>query len=204
MKLNCSNLKFKKETFDFNDSHLHIIHGDQKQSLKVKNKFFSKCTLKKGKAELIIDLVEPYNKKNTLFFYMAWTHYGSDSEEDDEIVNGINDDIVKRFQITDNELLQEDTAIEARVEKTFDLSKVYFSNTHVVSPNAKFIAPRTFDAAFCERLTSYTKTFDLTMVKDKKTIHFTSIPRKQYFATIKKHFSSLYETGPDPLPWKLN
>jgi hypothetical protein len=93
---------------------------------------------------------------------------------------------------------------EGRVDRTFDQSTIWLEDSTILSPEAKLYMPLDkVDVVFFERLTSYTRSFDLTMVMGTSQFSISAIQRKKYLKFIQEKLKGreVYETGPDPIPW---
>ena len=94
----------------------------------------------------------------------------------------------------------------ARVHKTSCMSNMVFRAGEILSPESIYFRNTSeIDAIFCERVTSYTKTFDMTFVIGQKTETHSCMGRKtlkDITAWANQNSLKIYETGPDPLPWK--
>lgn len=206
IKLTCTNARKKSITFNNEDGKLM---ADSVLLENVKHVFIFPCTLTSGDVEIVILFHTPtsINNKTELFLRRNWCNQPMgkfNDDEDDLSVKELNDAVQKLFESCTTTILT--GGFEGRVEKTFELSRIFVANNYIISPNAKLIRSlENCNAIFFERVTSYTRTFDMTCIFGNATFSVVSIQRKVSFAyvkdVLKKH--QIYETGPDPIPWNM-
>lgn len=129
----------------------------------------------------------------------SWLKKQSDKENDREIVGDLNAsmDIFEPIVLDD--------PMEAVLPNSIGNCELYYHDNHFYSPEVNFdYALNNIEVIFLERLTSYTRTFDVTIVeKNLKRVCFTCIDRKKYKQKIHSIFVNhkIVETGPDPVCW---
>ena len=203
-KFTCVNARKKSITIEKKDGTL-IADGNPLQN--IETIYIFPCTLSIGDCEVVISCRDAthINNKTEVYLRRNWCNQPLGKftdDEDDKSVAHLNESIVDLFDGQNIVTLSE--SFEGRVEKTFDMSNVYVTDTHIVSPNAKTILPlKSCDAVFLERVTSYTRTFDVTFICGEKTFTIGSVQRKMYLQFVKNALKQygVYETGPDPIPW---
>ena len=175
------------------------------EKLEIKQKYFTPCSGSCPEATLTLLLNNKVNGTDVLFLEKQWD-YNHNGEDDRPIINKLNDSIVELAQPTQDVL----KSFEARPDGSFDTSTVYVSKTHILCPLSKSIYDlNAVDAVFLERVSSYTRSFDVTLVfpVDSRgkhaTFQFSAIDRKKNLNLVKDMFKTAYETGPDPIPWNL-
>jgi hypothetical protein len=149
-------------------------------------------------------LKQPYKKKNILHFKsQSWLHDIGD-EEDEEAVAALH--FKALASIPTPIVCDEDFKTNVRIHKTNSMSDLIFREGEILGPQAIYYRKTSeIDVIFCERVTSYTKTFDMTFVIGQKTETHSCMDRKtlkDITAWAKQNSLKIYETGPDPLPWK--
>ena len=173
----------------------------------IKKTYFFPCSLTSGDAYLTIQFGSaPKNDgKKVYFFRRNWLNKPITASDDDEaVVKELNyglSSIVKHPYSFGEPI---NSGFEGRIDKTFEMSKIYDGGDVLISPQAKlFMEKKNIDAVFLERLTSYTRTFDATIIFGDSKLGISSIQRKKDIKYVKKTFRDVgcYETGPDPLPW---
>ena len=169
--------------------------------LEVKQKWLSPCSLTLANATVILLLNKPYNGKNTLFLERDWTTRASDNEDDFELVAAHNKEIQSHFEGL--ELLT--VGVEAAIGAS--MSSVYISENFWICPESKWcLDMKKVHAVFFERMSSYTRTFDIVFCGNDNVIDtLTSISRKQDYKRVMDILSpkcTVYSTGPDPLDWR--
>ena len=119
------------------------------------------------------------------------------------MVNELNESMKSLVKASVSELSD---SFEGRVDRTFDQVPIWIQDDAFLSPKAKLYIPfGTIDVIFFERLTSYTRTFDMTLIMGSSHFSISTIQRKKYFKMIQKGIKSkkTFETGPDPIPWDM-
>lgn len=153
-------------------------------------------------------LEQPYNGKKVLNFRKSWL---ITKDPDDKESNKLNAKVREKLVSSKYIPYELDTCISARLHGTSNMSDLYLATgaltDALVSPESSYHSNRTnMDVIFCERVTSYTKSFDMTIVYDDgKHITHSCINRKNLKVLSKwaeELKLELYTTGPDPLPWK--
>lgn len=197
MKFSCTNLRKNGELT------LNSFDGNE---LKVSRVYTFGASLTEEYAQVFMILDVKFRNRGFLHFKSpSWLSGISDDTEDEEAVNALNKKISDRFP--GSQSCTNDLELEARVHKTTMMSVVYFRDTEILSPSAVYHRPLSeVEVIFCERVTSYTKTFDLSIVfKDKRVETHSCMSRKRLKdveAWAEKRGIELYQTGPDPLTWK--
>lgn len=210
LKLYCTNARKKSFNFKVADGKLF---ADDCVLENIQNVYYFPCTLTVGDVEVVVCFNSPsaVNNKTELYLRRNWYSQPTGKfteEDDDKAVDELNASVLQLFDNYDITTLA--NGFDGRVEKTFDMSAVFFTGTCLVSPNAKTtLSLEACNAVFLERVTSYTRTFDITFVTGNapnvKTFSIGSVQRKLHLSTVKDVFQKygVYETGPDPIPWSL-
>lgn len=207
LKLQCTNARKKSYNFNVVDGKLF---ADDCVLENIKKVYYFPCTLTEGDTEIAVQFSSPsaVNNKTELYLRRNWCSQPTGKfteDEDDKAVAELNASVLKLFDGHDVVTLT--NGFDGRVEKTFDMSTVFVADNCLVSPNAKtMFSLDACNAVFLERVTSYTRTFDVTFVTDNvKTFSIGSVQRKLHMNAVKDAFQKygVYETGPDPIPWPL-
>ena len=153
------------------------------------------ASLTKEFAYLIVVSDKIYNLKS-----QSWLKKQTDKENDNYLVDELNSSFNEFNPVVLNNPIT--GILPTKVEAT----EFYHHDGHLFCPQINFdYKLSSIEVIFLERLTSYTRSFDLTIVqKDLKRVHITCIPRKTYLKSIKDIFSKyaeIVETGPDPVEW---
>lgn len=182
--------KNKKVTLIKKDS---IYYLNDKQ---INPKYFllKKATLTSEFAYLIVVADKVYNLRSD-----SWLKKQTDKENDREIVDELN----ASFDIYQPIVLE--NCFSAILPKKLEKNEIYYYDNHFYSPQLHYdYSLNNIEVIFLERLTSYTRTFDLTIVdKNLQRICFTCIDRKKFKQKIHSIFVNheIVETGPDPVCW---
>jgi hypothetical protein len=201
MKFTCINLR-KTGTLEHRDEKL-VFMGSEISNKQV---YLFPSSLTEEHVQLFVLVDGLHHKKEVLHFKsQSWLVGASDDTEDQAAVDALNfevEQLVKDF-IT----CAKDIILPARVHKTTTMSEVVFRKDEVLSAGALYYRKTNdIEVIFCERVTSYTKTFDLTFVlKSCKVETHSCMERKrlkEVEAWAGKNSIEFYQTGPDPLPWK--
>ena len=204
MNLTCTTYKNKSVTLKKTENALYMDDIELKD---IKKTYFFPCSLTSGDAYLTIQFGSaPKNDgKKVYFFRRNWLNKPITASDDDEaVVKELNyglSSIVKHPYSFGEPI---NSGFEGRIDKTFEMSKIYDGGDVLISPQAKlFMEKKNIDAVFLERLTSYTRTFDATIIFGDSKLGISSIQRKKDIKYVKKTFRDVgcYETGPEPLPW---
>lgn len=206
MKLTCTT--YKNKTVELNNTNNEIFMGNV--ALKdIKHKYFFPCALNKGNAYIVyhFNTAPQADGKMVYTFRRNWTTKPLIKSDDDvKVVTTLNDSMYEQF-VEDEKLgthMGEVKGFEGRVDHTYEQSDIYVVNDMIISPEAKlFKELKWVDCVFLERLTSYTRSFDLSLVMGDSVLSISTIQRKKHLKDIQQMFSSkaIYETGPDPIPW---
>lgn len=210
MKLTCTTYKNKNVELKQADGTVYMDNVALKD---IKKTYFFPCDLSHGDAHLVIHFGTAPKKdgKKVYFFRRNWLNKPITkrrNHDDDELtvkeLNSAIDEFILQGEGYTHCSIGQQIGFEGRIDKTFDLSKIYATNDVIISPQGKlFMEMKNIDAVFLERLTSYTRSFDLTFVYGDSKLSISTIQRKQYLKLIKEIFAKkgCFETGPDPLPW---
>ena len=196
----CVNLRKKNCKLSFNDKTLKF----NDESVQTKRLFQVPASLSSEHAYVLAQLQTPYQKKDLLLFRSdSWLMNDDDDVDDDALVGQLNTSVEK---LCGNDSILLEQSAEARLHGTTTMNDLYPSKTRLVSPKGIYIQEASdIDVIFCERVTSYTKSFDMTLVlKSGKPITHSCICRKQmnlFREWAKQNNLAFYQTGPDPLPW---
>ena len=201
-------MKFKQTNKSNKNVELTAKDGDlylDGKKLEIKQKYFTPCTGSRPEATLTLLLNDEVNGDNVLFLEKQW-NYNHSGEDDRPIINKLNESIVDLAQPCKDEL----KSFEARPDGSFDPAMVFVSKTHILCPLSKSLYDlNKLEAVFLERVSSYTRSFDVTLVfpadsrGKHKTFQFSAVDRKKNLNLVKEIFTNAYETGPDPIPWSL-
>lgn len=192
---------YKNKTYELKSEDGKLYMGDVEMK-DVKHVYFSPCSLRQGDAYLLFVFGTAPQKdgKKEYFFRRNWLKKPITKSDDDiQVVNELNNAMMmltKSVELKDG--------FQGRVDRTFSHSAIWVRNNAIISVEAKLYIPLdTIDVIFLERLTSYTRSFDVTLIMGTSTFSISAIQRKMYLASVKKafHGKELYETGPDPIPW---
>ena len=205
MKFTCSNLR-KTDNLKANDKGYSFL----KEDFKAKNVYFIPATLKNEHAQLFMVVDGTFKKKQYLQFKStSWLTGITDDTCDEDAVKALNKKVVDLFHnVTElGGTLPVDLDISARVHKTTIMSPLMFCKGLVLSSDSLYYRKTDeIDVIFCERVTSYTKTFDISFVmKDKSVETHSCLDRKRLSSVFKwseENNIEIYQTGPDPLNWK--
>lgn len=200
MQLTSTTYKNKPYELKSEDGKLYMGDVEMKD---VKHVYFSPCSLRQGDAYLlfVFDTAPQKDGKKEYFFRRNWLKKPITKSDDDiQVVNELNDAMMA---LTKVEVLKD--GFQGRVDHTFNHSAIWVRNNAIISVEAKLYIPLdTVDVIFLERLTTYTRSFDVTLIIGTSTFSISAIQRKMYLASVKKAFmygAEIYETGPDPIPW---
>ena len=182
------------------------------EPLNVTELAYAECSLKKEHFNLVLKLEKPWNKKSVLFLdSKSWVKESKNDSDDDAAIKRIQEPIHKFISLMSNAVLiqemTEKASFQGRMEGTFDMAKVYVTNTAIISPDVKkYISTGNVEYVFFERMSSYQKNFDLTFVEGSSCHRIDAINRKEFYRNILKNIVQEYglkhyEGGPDPLPW---
>lgn len=159
--------------------------------------FILPATLKKECAYVVVET----SNKTYYLKSVSWLEKENDTSDDHQLVEDLNNEIKDLFQDT---MLSTET-FEALVSGKFEAYDIYsFKNALYAPEHGWKLSLNNLDVVFFERLTSYTKTFDITLIyKDKKMVHLSNIYRKQYLDQVELLLKdeTVYKTGPDPVDW---
>lgn len=206
MNLTCTTYKNKSVTLKKTENGLYM---DDTELKNIKKAYFFPCSLTSGDAHLVIHFGSaPKNDgKKVYFFRRNWLNKPITASDDDEaVVKELNSAIHASYGGLghDHHSFGQQSGFEGRIDKTFEMSKIFDGHDVLISPQAKlFMEKKNIDAVFLERLTSYTRTFDATIIFGDSKLGISSIQRKKDIKYVKETFRDVgcYETGPDPLPW---
>lgn len=198
----CVNLRKKNCNLTFNEETKNLKFNDE--TLKTKRLFQVPASLSSEHAFVMAQLETPYQKKNVLLFRTdSWLVNDSDDADDEALVGKLNTMVEK---LCGNDCVLLTHSAEARLHKTTTMNDLYPSKTQLVAPKGTYLQDSCdIDVIFCERVTSYTKSFDMSLVlKNGKVITHSCISRKKirmFSEWAEQNSLSFYQTGPDPLPW---
>lgn len=198
----CVNLRKKNcnLTYDTNSKTLSLC--DEK--LTIKNMYSVPATQSEEHSYILVELPTPYQNKDRLLFRSeSWLVCDNDDADDEVLVKQLNDKIES---LTGPDCVVLTDSTEARIHGTTTMNDLFPCKTRLVSPKPLYIEEASdIDVIFCERVTSYTKSFDMVLVmKNGKTITHSCISRKMitmFSNWAKQNNIDFYQTGPDPLPW---
>lgn len=184
-------VKNKKVTFEKKESDYFL---DEKK-IKVEYCLLREASLTTEFAYLVVVSDKVYTLKSE-----SWLKKQTDKENDQELVDTLN----KSMEHFDPVLLK--NPIHGILPTKLEKSEIYHHKNRLFSPQVYFdYKLNNVEVVFLERLTSYTRSFDLTIVeKNLKRFQITCIDRKKYVKDVRSIFDSfqVVETGPDPVEWK--
>ena len=201
MKLTC--VTYKNKQYELKKENDTLFMGDIELK-DIKNSYFSPCSLRVGDAYLMIvfNKAPQADGKTEYIFRRNWLNKPITKSDDDyTVVTELNEKVLGMGP-KGVKVLEE--GFEGRVDRTFDHSTIWIEDSAILSPEAKLYMPLDkVDVVFFERLTSYTRSFDLTMVMGTSQFSISAIQRKKYLKFIQEKLrrKEIYETGPDPIPW---
>lgn len=201
MKFTCTNLR-KTETLGYESDVLKF----GKNELKAKRVYFFPASLTEEHAQLFVLVDGLFQKKSVLHLKsQSWLAGIDDDTEDQVAVDALNFDVQECMK--DMTSCEKDLTLPSRVHKTTHMSPTIFREGEILSAEGLYYREsKDIDVIFCERVTSYTKTFDLTVVlRNGKVETHSCMDRKslkQLEEWASKNTIEFYQTGPDPLPWK--
>lgn len=200
MKLTCTSIKNKLTELTHKDNKFFL---DGNEIANIKKIYFYPCSLNRGDAHLIILLNEPHMDKTSYFFRRNWLSKPLKKSDDDvQVVTELND-AIGRFS---TDVLDHQQSFEGMVDKTWEMTNIFITEEGFLAPGAKLFKDfKYIDCIFFERLTSYTRTFDIALISGDCKLGISAVHRKKSLQHIKDRLFTqpldLYETGPDPLPW---
>ncbi len=200
MKFTCTNLR-KTATLEYTNDCLQFMGN----KLPTKRVYFFPASLTNEHAQLFVLVDGLYQKKEFLHFKsQSWLTGISDDTEDQMAVDCLN---IEAEHLVSAVACDKDLTVPARVHKTANMSPIVFREGEVLSAEALYYREtKNIEVIFCERVTSYTKTFDLTFVlKGGKVETHSCVDRKclrDIGTWAETNTIEFYHTGPDPLPWK--
>jgi len=201
MKFTCTNLR-KTNTLENKDEKLFFMNSE----IPKKQVYLFPASLTEEHAQLFILVDGTYQKKEVLHFKsQSWLAGISDDTEDQVAVDALNFEVEQLVE--GHVTCAKDLILPARVHKTTNMSDVVFRDKEVLSAEALYYRQTdVIEAIFCERVTSYTKTFDLTFVLTSGKVETHSCMERKQLGEVEawaaKNSIEFYQTGPDPLPWK--
>lgn len=177
------------------------IKFDEKEIIPV-GSFIIPATLKKEYAYVVVET----NDKTYYLKSTSWLEKESDESDDLSLVDTLNEKIEDIFSDSNQFCTANEETFEALLEGKFEPYSIYMFKDSLYAPEFQWkLCLNNIDVVFLERLTSYTKTFDMTIIfKDKKFVHLSNIYRKKYFNNVERILNkwTVYKTGPDPVEWE--
>ena len=185
---------------------VHVEKKFENLDLSISKLYFKPCTLTEGNAYVIVLLNTPYQGKKTLFLSKDWSKKTTKNEDDSEYVDNFNEEIIDFLGIEDDNICDEDTAqFDCVVNNTFEMHTVFCIENYLFCPEASWVlALQNVNAIFMERMSSYTRTFDVSFMDNSRRIaQLSAIHRKEHRKTIEGLLpDALFVTGPDPIEWR--
>lgn len=206
MKFTCSNLR-KTDQLKTTEKGYSFL----KEEFNAKNAYFIPATLKNEYAQLFMVVDGTFKKKSYLHFKsQSWlTGITDDDCDDEDAVKALNKEVADTFEgVTEvGGTLPIDLEMSARVHKTTTMSPMLFCKGIILSADAVYYRKvDDIDVIFCERVTSYTRTFDMSVVLKDKTVETHSCMDRKRLSQIMSWSAEnkieIYQTGPDPLNWR--
>lgn len=200
-RMQLTSTTYKNKTYELKSEDGKLFMGDVEMK-DVKHVYFSPCSLRHGDAYLlfVFNTAPQADGKKEYFFRRNWLNKPITKSDDDmEVVNELNDAIMA---LTKMEVLKD--GFQGRVDRTFNHSAIWVRHNAIISVEANLYIPLdTVDVIFLERLTSYTRSFDISLVMGNSTFSISAVQRKMYLKSVNEafHGKEIYETGPDPIPW---
>lgn len=197
--------------FTYKNKTVDVIFKEEKIFLNEENLlshkiYFVPATLTTEFAYVAIVLNDESMKKkygDCIFLKSSsWLKKQTDEENDTEIVEELNNNIKSYLKTNDMSI-----KVEAIPGSKMEQDDVFIVDKQALCPMLNFYFNfENVDVIFYERLTSYTKTFDITFVmKNKKRVSLSLVDRKQHLPTMDKYFEEnkmeVVKTGPDPVDW---
>jgi len=200
MKFTCTTLR-KTDSLTFDDK---VSFGDVE--LAMGRLYYQGASLTREHAEYLIKLDVPHKKKDYLHFKSpSWLTGISDDIEDQYAVDNLNIETCRGINCS------ESLEVSARVHKTTTMNPLLFRKGEILSMEPCYYREASdIDVIFCERISSYQKTFDLTIVlKDKSIETHSCVDRKRLkdiTAWSNANDIGLYQGSADPISmadWKV-
>lgn len=198
MKLTCNSQKNKNVELTKDDEGGLLLNGTALND--VENVYFYPCALNRGDAFIVI-----LTKEETYFLKRNWLEAPlTRSDDDKEVVGELNEEM---SQFSKNPCLDHVKSFEGQIENTWEMTNLFIVKEGILSPEAKFFQRfNQIECIFLERLSSYTRSFDLTFVVKDVKMTISAINRKASLEHIETTISAqpikVYKTGPDPIPWE--
>ena len=141
--------------------------------------------------------------QKSLYIKKTWLTKDTDDIDEVTTLNSTTLDIINKVNITVQPLGDN---VTARLDGSTSMSKLYFNTKELVCPEKYYVQNASdIDVVFYERVTSYTKTFDISLVlKTGKVKTHSCVNRKllsKFSDWAKANELKVFQTGPDPLPW---
>lgn len=202
MKFTCTTNKNKQVELTQTDGKLFM---DSKEIKNIKTTYFYPCALNRGDAHLIVLLDDGSGQNKTYFFRRNWLSKPVKKMDDDvKVVNELN----AAMQVYASDILTHENSFEGQFDKVWEMTDIFIVPEGILSPAAKIFKDfKYIDCVFFERVTSYTRSFDISLIFGDSKLGISAVNRKKSLQLIKDKLSSasdvtnVYETGPDPLPW---
>jgi len=198
----CVNLRKKNCNLNYDSNSKVLTLNDD--SLTVERLYSVQATQSSEHAYLMAHLATPYQNKKTLLFRSdSWLVNDDDDADDHVLVEQLN---TKMETLSGPDCVLLTDCVEARLHGTTSMNDLYPTKTRLVAPRTLYMEDASnIDVIFCERVTSYTRSFDMVLVmKTGKTVTHSCISRKKinmFVEWAKQNNLEFYQTGPDPLPW---
>lgn len=208
MNFTIANLRNKKCT-------VKVVAGDgvsscnkvflNDEELNVEKIRFVECSLTKEFVNVVLFLSNEYKKKTELFLEFSWLGNYKKLDDNERVEEANKNCCILFEKISNFKKVNEDQSFDGRIDGTYDLATLYYTGDYLVAPDVKKIIPlHDVSTCFFERMASYQKNFDLSLIStsdDITTVY--TVNRKKFYKIIRIMLEKkeIYEGGPDPLPW---
>ncbi len=197
MSYTCNAMKKRKGDFSYNPETKKLSWNNE--DFDAESIYYVPSSLTDEFVEVLI--TRPGQKP--LYIKKTWLTKDDDDIEQVKTLNEQTLDIINKVDVFIEALGE---SVECRLSGSTTMSKLYFHSKHLVSPERSYIEHiEDIDVVFYERVTSYTKTFDVSLVlKNGKVKTHTCVNRKllpQFTKWATTCGLEVFQSGPDPLPW---
>lgn len=150
-----------------------------------------------------VEVLVTRQEGKSLYIKKTWLTKDTDDIEEVKTLNSTTLDIINKVNIPIQTL---EDYVEARLDGSTSMSKLYFNAKQLVCPEKYYVENASdIDVIFYERVTSYTKTFDISLVIKGGKVRTHSCVNRKLLSKFSDWASSngleVFQTGPDPLPW---
>lgn len=197
MNYTCTAMKKRKGEFSYNPETKKLQWN--KEDFDTESIYYVPSSLTDEFVEVLI------TRPGVKPLYIKKTWLTKDSDDIDE-VQTLNTSTLNIINKLNKHIHVLDECVDARLSGSTTMSKLYFHNGELVSPQRSYIENvNDIDVVFYERVTSYTKTFDVSLVLKSGKVKTHSCVNRKLLPNFSKWANSqklnVFQTGPDPLPW---